>query len=69
MRDCRINFKEKNCCKSDKYLIFASMKRFGAVILLIVNAVVWLFTFVISLPFVLLYKLWNLCKRIFVRTK
>lgn len=45
------------------------MKRLKAIFLLMLNGIVWLIVFIFSLPFVLLYKAWTLCKRIFVRAK
>ena len=45
------------------------MKRLKAILLLLLNGIVWLTLFILSLPFVLLYKGWTLCKRIFVHTQ
>ena len=44
---------------------FVAVKRIGAFILLCLSAVVWLFSLIISLPFVLFHWL----KRIFVKSK
>lgn len=49
--------------------IFASMNRLKAILKLSLNVIVWMLTLIISIPYLMLYKLKELAERIFIKSK